>query len=67
MLLMIDNYDSFTFNIVQYLSAIRLTAYDEKHDRIGYSQGSVPNNIALGKFTAGEKITSDLVKRLFAL
>ena len=58
---------SYTTDIVQYLSAIRLTAYDEKHDRIGYSQGSVPNNIALGKFTAGEKITSDLVKRLFAL
>ena len=58
---------SYTTDIVQYLSAIRLTAYDEKHDRIGYSQGKVPNNISLGKFTAGEKITSDLVKRLFAL
>ena len=43
------------------------SAYNEEHDRIGYSQGSVPNNATLGKFTAGKKITSDLVKRLFAL
>ena len=58
---------SYTTDIVQFLSAIRLSAYNEEHDRIGYSQGSVPNNAALGKFTAGKKITSDLVKRLFAL
>jgi len=58
---------SYTTDIVQFLSAIRLTAYDEKHDRIGYSQGSVPNNASLGKFTAGKKVTSDLVKQLFAL
>ena len=58
---------SYSFDIVNFLSAIRLTAYNQEHDRIGYAQGSVPNNASLGKFTAGAKVTADAVKQLFAL
>tara|TARA_B110000211_G_scaffold224986_1_gene276653 strand:+ start:1706 stop:2140 length:435 start_codon:yes stop_codon:yes gene_type:complete len=58
---------SYETDIVSFLSAIRLTAYNATHDRIGYAQGSIANNLSLGKFKAGEKVTADAVKRLFAL
>lgn len=38
MLLVIDNYDSFTYNIVQYLGELKADPYVRRHDEISIHQ-----------------------------
>jgi anthranilate synthase component II len=69
MLLVIDNYDSFTFNLVQYLGELGATPHVVRNDELGVEQIAAlsPEHIVLspGPCTPAEAgVTVEVVRRL---
>ena len=70
MILMIDNYDSFTFNIVQYLGELGSEVLVKRNDKISLNEISAlqPNKIVIspGPCTPNEAgISLDVIKEFY--